>query len=50
MDQGGGPRQQVDQAGILARFRRTKNAILIATSALGIGIDIPDIRIVIYIG
>lgn len=50
MDQGGDPRQQVDQAGILARFRRTKNAILVATSALGIGMDIPNIRTVIHIG
>ncbi|KAI3144663.1 hypothetical protein CBS147317_9724 [Penicillium roqueforti] len=46
----GTPRQQVDQDGILARFRRTNNAILVATSALGIGMDIPDIRTVVHIG
>jgi superfamily II DNA helicase RecQ len=49
MEEGGVLRQQVDQAGILARFRRTKNAILVATSALGMGMDIPDIRTVIHI-
>ncbi|KAJ5738986.1 hypothetical protein N7533_011770 [Penicillium manginii] len=49
-DIAGAPRQQVDQEGILARFRRTDNAILVATSALGMGMDIPDIRTVIHIG
>lgn len=44
------PCQQIDQEGILARFRRTKNAIIVATSALGVGMDIPDIRTVIHIG
>lgn len=50
IDAAGAPQQQVDQEGILARFRRTDNAILVATSALGMGMDIPDIRTVIHIG
>jgi len=50
IDTAGEPQQQVDQEGILARFRRTDHAILVATSALDIGMDIPDIRTVVYIG
>ena len=50
IDAAGEPQQQVDQEGILARFRRTDHAILVATSALGMGMDIPDIRTVVYIG
>lgn len=46
----GVPRQQVDQEGILGRFRSSPNAILVATSALGVGMDIPDIRAVMHIG
>lgn len=41
---------QVDKDGILAWFRRTPGAVITATSALGMGIDIPDIRSVIHIG
>jgi superfamily II DNA helicase RecQ len=40
----------VDQEGILARFYCMENAILVAISALGMGIDISDIQTVIYIG
>ncbi|CAI7634108.1 unnamed protein product [Penicillium pancosmium] len=42
--------KQIDKEGILTRFRRTANALLVATSALGMGMDIPDIRTVIHIG
>lgn len=35
--------------GILDQFRRTAYRVIIATSALGIGVDIPDIRCIIYI-
>jgi superfamily II DNA helicase RecQ len=39
----------VDKEGILVLFRSTPGAVITATSALGIGIDIPDIRSIIYI-
>lgn len=42
--------KQVDKDSILASFRSTPGAVITATSALGIGIDIPDIRSMIYVG
>lgn len=42
--------KQIDKEGILSRFRRTKGALLVATSALGMGIDIPDIRTILHLG
>lgn len=42
--------KQVDKDGILASFRSTPGAVITATSALGMGIDIPDIRSVIHVG
>jgi superfamily II DNA helicase RecQ len=33
---------------ILEDFRRGSKRVVVATSALGIGIDIPDIRLIIY--
>ena len=42
--------QQHDLDGILARFRQTPGSVIVATNALGMGIDIPDIRSVIHLG
>jgi superfamily II DNA or RNA helicase len=42
--------KQVDKEGILASFRHQAGAVITATSALGMGIDIPDIRSVIHVG
>jgi RecG-like helicase len=42
--------KQVDKDGILVSFRSTPGAVITATSVLGIGIDIPDIRSMIYVG
>lgn len=41
---------QADRPGILKRFRHGSGKILVATNALGMGIDIPDIRCVIHLG
>jgi superfamily II DNA helicase RecQ len=39
----------VGKASILADFIADKQRVIVATSALGIGVDIPDIRCIIYI-
>ncbi|MGH3848179.1 MAG: DEAD/DEAH box helicase, partial [Pseudonocardiaceae bacterium] len=41
---------QDHKLGILDQFRRTANGVIAATSALGMGVDIPDIRCIIHIG
>jgi superfamily II DNA helicase RecQ len=41
---------QDSKSGILEQFRDTTNRVIAATSALGMGVDIPDIRCIIYIG
>lgn len=41
---------QVDKAGILERFISGDQPVVVATSAMGIGLDIPDIRSIIYLG
>jgi hypothetical protein len=43
-------KDQIDRAGVLERFRQTPSAVVVATSALGMGVDIPDIRSIIHIG
>jgi superfamily II DNA helicase RecQ len=40
----------VDQDAILDRFRQGQKKVIVATSALGMGIDIPDIRSIIHLG
>lgn len=40
----------VDKPGMLASFRKQNPGLIVATSALGTGIDIPDIRLVIHVG
>jgi superfamily II DNA helicase RecQ len=40
---------QVDKAAMLERFRRGQQAVIVATSALGMGVDIPDIRSIIHL-
>jgi superfamily II DNA helicase RecQ len=40
----------VDKAGMIDSFRQGTTSVIAATSALGMGIDIPDIRYVIHIG
>lgn len=42
--------QAVDRTGILARFVDGRRPIIAATSALGMGVDIPDIRLIIHVG
>lgn len=41
---------QVNKAGILQRFRSGQCKAIVATSALGMGIDMPDIRSIIHLG
>ena len=41
---------QDEKLGILEQFRRAANGVIAATSALGMGVDIPDIRCIIHIG
>jgi superfamily II DNA or RNA helicase len=40
----------LDRTGILQQFQRGHTRVIAATSALGMGIDIPDIRCVIHLG
>jgi late competence protein required for DNA uptake (superfamily II DNA/RNA helicase) len=40
----------VDRAGVMQRFQDGLYRVIAATSALGMGIDIPDIRCVIHVG
>ena len=40
----------IDREGVLQLFRDTPGAVITATNALGMGIDIPDIRSVIHLG
>ena len=40
----------IDKAGMLEAFRHGVQPVIVATSALGMGIDIPDIRCVIHVG
>jgi superfamily II DNA helicase RecQ len=40
----------VDQGAILDQFRQGEEKVIVATSALGMGIDIPDIRSIIHLG
>ena len=42
--------KQVDKAAVLARFRSGAANVIVATSALGLGVDIPDIRCIIHVG
>jgi superfamily II DNA helicase RecQ len=40
----------LDQPGTLERFRSQPQGVIVATSALGMGVDIPDIRSIIHLG
>ncbi|KAL4971198.1 P-loop containing nucleoside triphosphate hydrolase protein [Aspergillus desertorum] len=40
----------LDRTGVMQRFQAGQTRVIAATSALGMGIDIPDIRCVIHIG
>ena len=40
----------MDKDAILDRFRQGEQQVIVATSALGMGIDIPDIRGIIHLG
>ncbi|EED17274.1 DNA helicase recq1, putative [Talaromyces stipitatus ATCC 10500] len=40
----------VDRRGVLASFCQQKQGVMVATSALGMGIDIPDIQMVVHVG
>lgn len=40
----------VDRAGVMQRFQAGQTRVIAATSALGMGIDIPDIRCVVHVG
>ncbi|OGE46603.1 hypothetical protein PENARI_c169G02057, partial [Penicillium arizonense] len=40
----------IDRYGVLARFQADTTGVVAATSALGIGVDIPNIRSIIHIG
>lgn len=42
--------QQVNRAGVLQGFIDGITPVLVATSALGMGVDVPDIRCVIHVG
>ena len=40
----------IDRNGVLARFQADTTGVVVATSALGMGVDIPNIRSIIHIG
>ena len=42
--------QQIDKPSILQRFTQSQTQVITATSALDMGVDIPDIRYIIHIG
>jgi superfamily II DNA helicase RecQ len=42
--------RQVDRAGVLERFIKGTTDVITATNALGMGVDILDIRVIIHIG
>ncbi|KAF9882584.1 hypothetical protein FE257_006232, partial [Aspergillus nanangensis] len=42
--------QSIDRPGVLQRFMDGRQSVIAATSALGMGVDIPDIRCIIHIG
>ncbi|RMJ20764.1 hypothetical protein PHISP_08366, partial [Aspergillus sp. HF37] len=42
--------EQIDKKGVLERFRGRAGQVVVATSALGMGVDIPDIRSIIHVG
>jgi late competence protein required for DNA uptake (superfamily II DNA/RNA helicase) len=42
--------QQIDKPSILERFTQGHTRVIAATSALGMGVDIPDIRCIIHLG
>ncbi|CEL10294.1 hypothetical protein ASPCAL13415 [Aspergillus calidoustus] len=41
--------RQVDRAGVLERFIQGTTDVIVATNALGMGVDIPDIQVIIHI-
>ncbi|KAJ2521191.1 hypothetical protein H4217_001560 [Coemansia sp. RSA 1939] len=43
-------RETVDKPGVLNQFIDGQSQVIAATSALGMGVDIPDIRLVIHMG
>ena len=40
----------VDWSGVLERFIDGRSPVIAATSALGMGVDIPDIRLIVHLG
>lgn len=40
----------MDKEAILERFRQGEQQVIVATSALGMGLDMPDIRGIIHLG
>jgi superfamily II DNA helicase RecQ len=42
--------KQVDHAGVLERFIQGTTDVIAATNALGMGVDIPDIRVIFHMG
>lgn len=42
--------KQLDKARVLGAFQSGQSPVIVATSALGMGMDIPDIRCIIHIG
>ncbi|PYH28098.1 P-loop containing nucleoside triphosphate hydrolase protein [Aspergillus neoniger CBS 115656] len=42
--------KQVDRPGLLRRFTEGHTPVLAATSALGMGVDVPDIRCIVHVG